>query len=84
MAMQKTMAGVLKQYFEYRPADPAKAGMKLEDVKALPYEQGVAVGGLKGFAVEMRRLSDEEKLQLAQAAAKELGLTQDAVDFPLI
>lgn len=80
---QKTMAAVLKDFFGYHPADPSKSGMKLEDVKRLSYEEGVRVGGLKGFAVELARLSDGEKLELARGAAKELGLTAEQVDFPL-
>lgn len=80
---QKTMAAVLKDFFGYLPANPGSSGMKLEDVKRLPYEQGVAVGGLKGFAVELGRLSGDEKLELARGAAKELGYTTEQVDFPL-
>ena len=80
---KKGITAVLKDHFGYHPADPAKSGMTVADVKALPYEAGVKVGGLKGFSVELGRLSDEEKLELARGAAKELGLTQEAVDFPL-
>lgn len=83
MATQKTMASVLVGFFGYHPANPAMSGMKIDDVKALPYEQGVAVGGLKGFSVELNRLSGDEKLELARGAAKELGLTQEQVDFSL-
>jgi len=83
MATQKTMSGVLQNFFGYHSADPSKAGMKLEDVKRLSYEEGVVTGGLKGFAVELARLSGDEKIELARGAAKELGLTQEQVDFPL-
>ncbi|MBI2446753.1 MAG: hypothetical protein HYV51_02995 [Parcubacteria group bacterium] len=83
MATQKTMAGVMQNFFGYHPSNPAASGMKLEDVRKLPYEQGVAVGGIKGFAVELARLSGDEKIELARGAAKELGLGQEAVDFPL-
>lgn len=84
MAAQKTTGSVLKEYFGYQPADPSKSGMTLADAKALPYEQGVAIGGMKGFAVELGRLSPEEKLELARGAAKELGLKQEDVDFQLV
>ncbi|MBI2640118.1 MAG: hypothetical protein HYW90_04520 [Candidatus Sungbacteria bacterium] len=80
---KKGMTAVLKDMFGYHPADPAKSGMTVAEVKAMSYADGVRVGGLKGFSVELGRLSDEEKLELARAAAKELGLTQDQVDFPL-
>lgn len=39
--------------------------------------------GAKEFAVELRALTAEEKLELAQGAARELGLTADQVSFPL-
>lgn len=80
---QKTMANVIQQFFGYHPAASTASGMTLMDVKKLPYEQGVALGGLKGFAVELGRLSGDEKLEFARAAAKELGLTQNEVDFHL-
>jgi|GEM_PF-6979925 len=80
---QKGMTAVMKELFGYHPADPSKAGMSIADVKALPYEEGVRTGGIKGFAVELGRLSGDEKLELAQGAAKELGYTQEQVDFPL-
>jgi DNA integrity scanning protein DisA with diadenylate cyclase activity len=35
------------------------------------------------FAKELKQLSDEEELELAQGAAKELGYTQDQIGFPL-
>ena len=83
MATQKTMAAVIKDFFGYHPSDPARSGMTIADVKALSYEQGVAVGGLKGFAVELGRLSGDEKIELARGVAKELGLGQEQVDFPI-
>lgn len=83
MATQKTMYSVMQQFFGYHPADPSKSGMKLEDIKKLPYEEGVRVGGLKGFAAELSALSGDEKIELARGAAKELGFTQEQVDFPL-
>lgn len=39
--------------------------------------------GLKEFSAELNQLSDKEKLELAQLAAKALGLTQADVDFNL-
>lgn len=39
--------------------------------------------GLKAFSDEVKQLSDAEKLDLAQGAARNLGLTQDEVNFPL-
>lgn len=35
------------------------------------------------FSQELKALSDTEKLELAQGAAKNLGLTQAQVSFPL-
>ena len=33
--------------------------------------------GLKGFMAELKELSDEDKTELAEGAAKELGVTLD-------
>lgn len=38
---------------------------------------------LSDFAAEVKQLSDAEKLELAQGAARNLGLTQDQVGFSL-
>lgn len=38
---------------------------------------------LTDFSKEVKALSDAEKLELAQGAALNLGMTQEAVDFPL-
>ena len=38
---------------------------------------------LAGFANEVKQLSAAEKLELAQLAAKAMGLTQDKVAFQL-
>lgn len=38
---------------------------------------------LQGFAAEVKALSADEKLDLAQGAARNLGLSQSDVDFPL-
>ncbi|MCI0532929.1 hypothetical protein L0Y49_01775 [bacterium] len=38
---------------------------------------------LLGFRDEVKALSEAEKLELAQGAARNLGLTRDEVDFPL-
>lgn len=38
---------------------------------------------LQGFRNELKELSDEEKLELAQGAARQLGYDQEYVDFPL-
>ncbi len=38
---------------------------------------------LSDFVEELRQLTPEDKLELAQGAATELGLTQAGVDFPL-
>lgn len=39
--------------------------------------------GLKEFSAELKELDADEKLELAQGAAKELGLTQADVAFDL-
>lgn len=38
---------------------------------------------LSDFAAELKQLSADEKLELAQGAAENLGLTQADVDFDL-
>lgn len=38
---------------------------------------------ISDFAAECKALSEAEKLELAQGAARNLGLTQADVDFPL-
>jgi len=38
---------------------------------------------LKEFKAEVDKFTDDEKLGLAQLAAKEMGLQQDEVNFPL-
>lgn len=38
---------------------------------------------LKEFVAELKDLSDEDKLELAQAVAEGMGLTQDEVSFKL-
>ena len=38
---------------------------------------------LSDFMKELKELSEEETLELAQGSAKELGSTKDQVDFPL-
>jgi hypothetical protein len=40
-------------------------------------------GSLYEFQKELKALSEEEKLELAQGSAKELGYTQEQVNFPL-
>jgi hypothetical protein len=37
----------------------------------------------KDFMTEIKGLSPEDRLDLAQGAAIEMGLSQDQVDFPL-
>ena len=37
----------------------------------------------RDLMVQLKALSPEEKLELAVGAAKNMGLTQDQVDFPL-
>jgi len=39
--------------------------------------------GLKSFGMELRALSDAEKTELAQGAARELGYNQSQVNFQL-
>jgi len=38
---------------------------------------------LKDFAQELKALTADDKLELAQGAAHELGYTEAGVDFPL-
>lgn len=38
---------------------------------------------LKDFSAEVRQVTEEDKLEPAQGAAANLGLTQDQVQFPL-
>ncbi len=38
---------------------------------------------LSDFAKEVKQLSEAEKLELAQGAAQNLGLDQNALDFPI-
>lgn len=82
MEKKKGIAGVLKEFFGARPK-----GMDYQigppEWDNLPYDRQVAAGGLKGFIAEVKRLSESEKLELAQLAAKEIGLTQDQVEFSL-
>jgi len=40
-------------------------------------------GSISEFQKELKELSEKEKLELAQGCAKELGLTQEKVNFPL-
>lgn len=40
-------------------------------------------GDLRQFADEVKALSEAEKLELAQGAARNLGYTQDQIDFQL-
>ena len=38
---------------------------------------------LRSFASECAKLTEEDKVELSQGAARELGLSQDQIDFPL-
>ena len=40
-------------------------------------------GSISEFQKELKELSEKEKLELAQGCAKELGYTQEQVNFPL-
>ncbi len=69
----------------------AKSGMTTVLARFFGYHEkttdqavtGVAAGGIKGFAAEVKALSDSDKLELAQAAAREMGLKQEDATFPL-
>jgi hypothetical protein len=39
--------------------------------------------GIHQFSEEVKQLSEAEKLEMAQAAAKQLGYIQEQVQFPL-
>ena len=80
---QRKITGVLSAFFGFHPVKSGFEGVSLQDIKKLPYEEGVAIGGLKGFAVEIGALSDAEKLELARGVAKELGLKAEDCEFPL-
>ena len=83
---QKGQLAVIKEFFGYNsywPVDPAKASMSPEQFKELSYDEQVRAGGLKGFSAEIKALTPEEKLWLTSRAAKEIGYTAEAVDFPL-
>lgn len=79
---KKGQATVLEMYFGRRPWQP-DADLPPAEFEKLPYERQIAAGGLRGFAVELTRLNDAEKLELARLAVAELGLTQEEVSFPL-
>ncbi len=58
--------------------------MALGKIKVIRDFFGVREGdALKDFSQEIKSLSDADRLELAQGAALNLGLTQEAVDFPL-
>lgn len=58
--------------------------MKKSKVSVLKDYFGFRAGEkLRDFSAELKELSAEEKLELAQGAAKELGMSQKYVDFPL-
>lgn len=42
------------------------------------------VDSMASFAVEIRALAEQEKMELASGAAKALGYTQENVDFALV
>lgn len=79
---KKSMIKVLGEYFGHRPPNE-DAQLTPEELKKLPYERQVASGGLKGFFLEFKRLTDEDALELAQMAAVELGLSQEDISFSL-
>lgn len=91
MAAMKEL-GVLQKYFGYLPVNPGASGLAEEafqkltndEFRKLPYETQVKCGGIRGFGAELRALSTEEKLWLAQRAARELNITQEQVEFTLL
>ena len=44
----------------------------------------VSTQTLEDFMKELKQLTDDDVLELAQGSAKELGYTQDQVGFPLL
>ncbi len=58
--------------------------MKISKVKAIKDYFGFRPGEkASDFMKEIKALDDDEKLELAQGAAAELGLSQDQCDFSL-
>lgn len=78
----KSQTIILMEFFGKRP-DISGGNLTPEAFSQLSYQEQVNLGGVRGFAAEIKRLLPEEKLELAQAAAKQLGYTSEAVDFPL-
>ena len=83
MAKRKTAAAVIREYFGDRAANQKTEGATPGDRKNFSYERSVGIGGSMGFVAELSRMSPEERLALAQQAAKELGYTAKDVDFSL-
>lgn len=58
--------------------------MTVSKIKAIKDFFGVHEGeGAKDFMTEIKALNADERLDLAQGSALNLGLTQEQVDFPL-
>jgi hypothetical protein len=60
--MAANIISVLKRYF----------GFRAEEYRGLK-EDGSKLSGMQDFALELKELTAEEKLELAEGAAKELG-----------
>ena len=73
-------AAVLQKYFGQRPKTET-VDLATEQFTALPYEAKVEAGGLKGFMVELSRLSPEEKLELARMAVKAMREAGEDVEL---
>lgn len=76
---KRTELVVLRQYFGVRPVN-GNSGLSMNGMSS--HDQ-VKMGGPRGFLAEFRKLSEEERLELARLAAQEMGLEPHQVRFSL-